>query len=425
MKEERFLQALEQGDHDLASEMLSRLKDEMPRSRFIYLQGLLLIEKGEREEGLNQFDRALVLNLSDMDIWLAKAKVLLDLGRLDLARRAADRACRLSIDDPAPHLLCADVLYRMREYNDALSQVESALSIDPRSPKALTLKGILVSIIEQDYVKALSFFDAAIEVDEGYGMAWTNRGTVLREIGDRDGALYSFQRALLIDRGDRVARKMMLTMGGESYLRYVDQKKEVSPKGKGLKWMDRPKKRKGEHATVETVPPSPRTIGEQGTKGAGKALGSKPMTTDGVTEENEVEEFAPFDDSDEEAELDQTKDVRVEDWEEKGKEEEDDDHEEGADEGGQDGREEVNEEKEGAENKGEENAWEEEKGGEEVVVEGKEEEGEEEEERPRVEREIPNKLDLECPRCGDSFSIRVRGHTKFKCPGCGLKGEVD
>ena len=32
---------------------------------------------------------------------------------------------------------------------------------------------------------------------------------------------------------------------------------------------------------------------------------------------------------------------------------------------------------------------------------------------------------LDCPDCGITFTVKVKGRTKFSCPGCGLKGVVD
>jgi tetratricopeptide (TPR) repeat protein len=169
---------------------------------------------------------ALVLHLSDETLWLAKAKVLMELGKLDVAKRAADRGCKLSHNEWEPHLLCADILYKMKDYQSALEQIDLALEYGAKSAQALTLKGILVSIIDQDFHQALGFFDNAIGADEEYGRAWSNRGMALKQIGDEDGALYSFQKALLINRDDKNSRTMIEKMGHSEYLDALDGKED-------------------------------------------------------------------------------------------------------------------------------------------------------------------------------------------------------
>ncbi len=217
--EEGFLKALEKNDLDRAEEILENMKEKLPRTRFLYLEGLVYEKMGDLKEALKKFDMALVLHLSDHTLWMAKARTLLELESLDMAKRAAERACRLKNEDPDAHLLLSEILYRMKEYPNAEKEIDSSLNIGKKSAPALTLKGILVSINKQDYRLALTYFDSAIDTDEFYGRAWTNRGIALKEIGDRDGAVFSFQKGLLINPGDKNARKMLVKMGHKSFVR--------------------------------------------------------------------------------------------------------------------------------------------------------------------------------------------------------------
>ena len=224
MKEDIFFQVLDKGRYKKAKRILDGLKEDLPRKRYLYLDGVLLEKKGDRKEALKRFDMALVLHLSDESLWLAKAKVLMELGRLDMAKRAADRACRLSRDDGVPHLLYSEILYRMNDYTRAMEQIDLAINHGTKTSEVLTLKGVLISILDQDYIEALRYFDSAIEADEEHGRAWTNRGMALLQIGDKDGAAYSFQKALLLDIKDKNARKMLVKMGYEKFIRSIEVK---------------------------------------------------------------------------------------------------------------------------------------------------------------------------------------------------------
>ncbi|MBN1540168.1 MAG: tetratricopeptide repeat protein, partial [Candidatus Thermoplasmatota archaeon] len=218
MDEENFFKALEKGEIEQAGRILDGMKPGLTRTRTLYLEGMLLEASYELEEALKKFNMALVLHLSDPSIWLAKANVLKELGKLEMARRAVDRACRLSSGNPAAHLLYGDILYRMKDYTGASRQIDIALDLAPGDAEVLTLKGILVSILDQDYREALKYFDSALGSDDGYNKAWTNRGIALRQIGDQDGALYSFQKALILDEGDKVAKKMLEKMGAGRFI---------------------------------------------------------------------------------------------------------------------------------------------------------------------------------------------------------------
>ena len=107
--EEEFLKALEKNDITRAEDILEDMKEKLPRTRFLYLEGLLHEKMGDLEEALKKFDMALVLHLSDHTLWMAKARTLLELESLDMAKRAAERACRLKNEDPDAHLLDLDL----------------------------------------------------------------------------------------------------------------------------------------------------------------------------------------------------------------------------------------------------------------------------------------------------------------------------
>lgn len=393
MNEEHFLRAMERGDIKKAQSILASLKDVIPRTRFLYFEGMVHDCLGEPEEALKKFNMALVLHLSDPPIWLAKARVLMDLGKLDMARRAADRACRLSPGDPPAHLLLAEILYKMKEYQGAMVQIDEALELASGDPEILTMKGILVSITEEDYVKALSFFDRALASDEEHASAWTNRGVVLRRIGDRDGAIYSFQKALILDGEDRTARDMLERMGAESYI--IPQKKERSE----------PRISSRTRYLIDEAPKGyerkrPLTIPGDREPGPEKGPIYDPSIEWDDDEEEELEELI-----EEEGSEDKVRSPPVED-----------DVEEILDDA-----EVVDETFEDLDELEEEFAEFEEDDAQAPV-----------ESAPRPETITPPKkkkgfrrLDLDCPRCGSSFQIKVRGRTKFECPSCGLAGEIE
>jgi tetratricopeptide (TPR) repeat protein len=197
----------------------------------------------------------------------------------------------------------------MNMVKEALAEVNEALRLKNDDSRALVLKGILLSMMEQDYRAALSHFDRAIDVDEGNSQAWTNRGIVLRKIGDNDGAVLSFQKALAIDPEDSTARQMLAHMGRQDLAKVirVDKKTPLDLE------------------EVEVVEKADKDAEDDGLSWDDNGAGSKS------------EVVAP----------------------------------------------------------------------------------------PSGRVDESEDLELSCPRCGRVFNVKVTGKTSFKCPGCGLQGEVD
>lgn len=222
MHEQDLLTHLRRGDLKRARSALKELRGSVDRTRFLYFKGLYLKEKGDLDEALKHFDMALVLHLSDPELWMAKASALEDLGKIEMAKRAADRACRLDPGNARAHLILGRILFTMKDYHGALLEIDSSIELDGHDVISLTLKGIIISILEEDYMGALSFFDKAIHEDEGYSKAWSNRGVALRQIGDRTGAVYSFQKCLLLDGENETSRRMLISLGEKRLVDDVD-----------------------------------------------------------------------------------------------------------------------------------------------------------------------------------------------------------
>lgn len=213
MSEEEFYRALKRGDLIQARKWLRQMEDKVPRTRILYLQGVMMERAGDFQEALKRYDMALVMHLSDPSLWLAKARALSHMGRMDLAKRAAERAVKLSPGSGKAHVLYGNILLKMKLYDPAIREAKAALEIDPDSTAALVLHGLLISFKHQDFREALAQFDRALDVDEDCVEAWTNRGIVLRQLGDRDGAVYSMHRALKISPSDPTALQMLSSMG--------------------------------------------------------------------------------------------------------------------------------------------------------------------------------------------------------------------
>ena len=253
-REKDILKLLDRGEPGKARKLLDTTAEEIPRTKRLYLEGLILEEEGDLTRALERYDMALVLHLSDPRIWYSKARVLEALGRMEMAERTIERAVKLDPGEGCYRYLKGKILFDMSRFEEAKGEVEQALESGERSTEVFTLLGILISIIDQDFKRALSYFDHAIDKDPRNHKAWTNRGIALKQIGDREGAIYSFQKGLIYNPGDKNAREMLEKMGETGVIEAAERKRIRTKPKEGKSKVERPRKvqKKGETRKKKT-----------------------------------------------------------------------------------------------------------------------------------------------------------------------------
>jgi arylsulfatase A-like enzyme/predicted Zn-dependent protease len=167
------------GDLPRAERDFSALAERHPDAVGVLIAwGRALTLQGRAAEAEPILRRALVSNPASGDAALTLGKVLLDLNRpgeaLDFYRALPASAG----PSPALHLAKAQALVRLGSPADAEEELTAALALDPR-----------------------------------YAPAYTLRGQILEEDGDRAGAIAMYRRALSLNRRDRVAYEGLQRLG--------------------------------------------------------------------------------------------------------------------------------------------------------------------------------------------------------------------
>ena len=112
-------------------------------------------------------------------------------------------------NDLTTTLALADVLYRMKNYPDALSTLDAALKLSPQDAKIYALRA-------QIHAKAGNRDETMrdIEMAEKFGGnqidILTATGDALLTLGDRNGAMQRFARALDVPGGDRIGVRLAI-----------------------------------------------------------------------------------------------------------------------------------------------------------------------------------------------------------------------
>jgi tetratricopeptide (TPR) repeat protein len=128
------------------------------------------------------YERALKSVVSAPKAWMSYARSLWNLGRLEDAFRAGERAVAVSPDEVDPWLLCGEIAEQLAE--DTTTEQES----DAWGKRA-----------EELYNVALQQVGARIQVEHENAQLWEMRGDLLDRVGRRDEGLQSYKQALAIE----------------------------------------------------------------------------------------------------------------------------------------------------------------------------------------------------------------------------------
>ena len=126
--------------------------------------------------------------------------MLSELGRLDEALAALERAVKANPDAADAHNNRGHVLQRLGRNEDALECFERALALHPNYVEALNNRGNALQGLRR-LAEALSCYERALALRPGYAEAHYNRGSALKQFGRHDDALAAFDKALALRPG--------------------------------------------------------------------------------------------------------------------------------------------------------------------------------------------------------------------------------
>ncbi len=253
------------GDDAAAMQTVVRALSIMPENPGLHvMRGNLMAKHGNLDPALAEFDRVLLTHPTSSEAWLAKGKVLLLKHETSGALRAFEQAAEFDTTNFEAHynagsMLAADPqqgipaalpywvrAYEHRGVNPAGKMLRATLLKAPIA-SADTLVSLATSDADHhDSDGALEWIERALKIDAKNGQALFLKGGMLREKGDKEGALSAWKAAcealpdspgafgstasLLIEMGNRgEARKYL-----ERALAIVRKQAETDPKAKEI-----------------------------------------------------------------------------------------------------------------------------------------------------------------------------------------------
>lgn len=198
---QQVVQSLQRGQLAEAEQALRGLLQAEP-GNFAALQllGVVLLERGEPQRALQQFDRAVRVDPSVASLFYNRGNAFSALQRLEEAAASYQAAIDLNPQLAEAHYNRGNTLRALDRRDEALASYGQAVALRPGLFQAHNNIGSLLHELGR-LPEALASFDRALASRPGYIEALQNRGLVLLDLKHWDAALASFDRALALDPG--------------------------------------------------------------------------------------------------------------------------------------------------------------------------------------------------------------------------------
>jgi len=163
-----------------------------------YNRGLALSSLGRYEDALECYQRGTKLDPFDAEIWLERGAALSGLGRYEEALASYDRGIEFDAGDAGAWNKRGTVLAKLERYEEAIASYDRAIEIDPLNPNAWNHRGTVLTKLER-YEEAIASYDRAIEIDPLNPDAWNNKGSAFHQLGRYLEAQDCYDRAINLD----------------------------------------------------------------------------------------------------------------------------------------------------------------------------------------------------------------------------------
>ncbi len=135
----------------------------------------LYYEKDGYDEAIQDLQRALSIDSTNVDYHHFLADVYMDYFRSRLALRTMERAAALYPERIATLLKLSEFQYILKQYEPSFATLDKILTLEPRNPDAFFMMGMNFKETG-DTTRAINSFQTAVEVEPGMVDAWISLG---------------------------------------------------------------------------------------------------------------------------------------------------------------------------------------------------------------------------------------------------------
>jgi tetratricopeptide (TPR) repeat protein len=159
--------------------------------------GTLQSEKGQVDEAVADFNKALEINPGFFEAHNNLGKELLRAGQVDEAMDHFSRAVELAPTSAVSHYNLGDALLRKGQLDAAIVQFQKAVEIQADSPEAHNNLGIAL-MRSGRLAEALEHYQIALAINPASAISHYNLGGTLLRMGQLDEAIVQFRKAVEI-----------------------------------------------------------------------------------------------------------------------------------------------------------------------------------------------------------------------------------
>lgn len=163
--------------------------------------GMLYVDRGRPEAGIEHLETALRLNEEPEEIRFGLALALSLSGRESDAVAQYEKAFRSASPNADAESNFGNLLRRQGRMDEAVTHLERAIELDPRHAGAHHNLGLTLAQTGR-WTEAAAQYDAALEARPDRAETWHHRGLALMSLNRAAEGIDSFQRALQLTPGD-------------------------------------------------------------------------------------------------------------------------------------------------------------------------------------------------------------------------------
>ncbi|KKG07280.1 tetratricopeptide repeat protein [Methanosarcina mazei] len=169
-----------------------------------YFKGIVLAFQGNYEEAVKAFDKATEIDSQSASAWHNKGLCLEILGKYEEAIEAFDKAIEIVPQNLDVWVNKGVCLANLGKYEEAIEAFDKAIAINSQESVVWYNKGSCLMNLGyyEDYEEAIKTFDKAIEIEPKKLNAWINKGVCLEKLGNYEEAIKAFDKAIEIDPRD-------------------------------------------------------------------------------------------------------------------------------------------------------------------------------------------------------------------------------
>ena len=164
----------------------------------LHFAGVIALQTNDFQRGIDQINRALLVNPKVAAAHLNKGKGLSKLNQFSMALQCYEQAIELEPDNAEAHFHRAVTLHKLEYHEAAIQSYDSALKLNPNHAYLHFKRATILHKLKQ-YESALFDYDQAIRLKADFSDAYYNRGTLLDTLKQYEAALESYDKALAIN----------------------------------------------------------------------------------------------------------------------------------------------------------------------------------------------------------------------------------